>query len=91
MTKKDSAYLQVYEGIKVVMNQLRDVEIGILREMEKTDFVSLQHVELQDTFVFPHCHILFPKKRTSISKKNVKDQADLLTNKTTEIHGEEMS
>ena len=93
--KKDSAWLQVYEGIKVVINQLRETftpKSEFLREMEKTDFVSLQHVKLQDTFVFPTLSYFVPQKKDGpLAKKTVKDQADLLTNKYHLIHGEEMS
>ena len=92
---KDNAWLQVYEGIKVVINQLGEAftpKSEFLREMEKTDFVSLQHVKLQDIFVFPTMSYYLPQvKDGPLAKKTVKDQADLLTNKYLLIHGEEMS
>lgn len=53
---EDTAWLQVYEGIKAVINELRGTFIPkseFRQEMERTDFLSLQHVKLQDIFVFP--------------------------------------
>ena len=53
---EDTAWLQVYEGIKAVVNQLKETCIlkpEFRQEMERTEFLSLQHVKLQDIFVFP--------------------------------------
>ena len=93
--KKDTAWLQVYEGIKVVINQLRETftpKPEFLREMEKTDFLSLEHVKLQDIFVFPTLtHYMSQAMEGILSRETVKDFADLLTHKYLLIHGEEMS
>lgn len=93
--KRDTAWLQVYEGIKVVINQLRETftpKPEFLREMEKTDFLSLEHVKLQDIFVFPTLtHYLPQAKEGILLEETVKDLADLLAHKYLLIHGEEMS
>ena len=60
--------------------------------MENTDFVSLQHVKLQDIFVFPTLSYYLPQaKDGTLERETVKDQADLLAQKYLLIHGEEMS
>jgi len=92
---EDTAWLQVYEGIKAVVNQLKETCIlkpKFRQEMEKTEFLSLQHVKLQDIFVFPTLlyHPLEPED-DSLKGEIVKDQTELLAKKYVLIHGEEMS
>ena len=92
---EDTAWLQVYEGIKAVVNQLKETCIlkpEFRQEMEKTEFLSLQHVKLQDIFVFPTLlyHPLEPED-DSLKGEIVKDQTELLGKKYVLIHGEEMS
>ena len=58
---KDTAWQQVYTGIKAVISQLRETftpKSDFIRELEKTDFVSLEHVKLQDIFCFPNAVML---------------------------------
>ena len=92
---KDTAWLQVYEGIKVVINQLRETFIPkseLIREMETTDFVSLEHVTLQDIFVFPTLSYYPPQAKDGpLERETIKDQAELLAKKYLLIHGAEMS
>ena len=92
---EDTAWLQVYEGIKAVVNQLRKTCIlkpEFRQEMERTEFLSLQHVKLQDIFVFPTLlyHPLQPEEE-SLKGGIVKNQTELLGKKYVLIHGEEMS
>ena len=88
---EDTAWKQVYEGIKAVINQLRETftpKSEFISEMEKTDFASLEHVKLQDIFVFP---TLSYYKDNLLERATIKDQAELLAKKCLLIHGEEMS
>ena len=92
---KDTAWLQVYEGIRVVINKLRETftpKSKFINEMGKTDFVSLEHVKLQDIFVFPTLSYYSPQAKDGpLEKETIRDQAELLGKKYVLIHGEEMS
>ena len=92
---KDTAWQQVYQGIKAVINQLRETftpKSEFISEIEKTDFVSLEHVKLQDIFVFPTLSCYPPQVRNGrLKKETMKNQADLLAKKYILIHGGEMS
>ena len=92
---EDTAWLQVYEGIKAVINQLRRTftpKSQFIEEMEKTDFVSLQHVKLQDIFVFPTLFRYSPRSKDALLRREtIRDQAELLIKKYILIHGQEMS
>ena len=51
----DKAWLQVYEGIKAVVNELRltfTPKKDFLKEIDKSDFLSENHLNLKDVFVF---------------------------------------
>ena len=92
---QDTAWLQVYKGIKAVVNQLKKTftpKSEFIREMEKTDFVSLEHVKLQDIFVFPTLSY-YPRqaKDDLLERETIEDQAELLAKKYLLIHGEEVS
>ena len=92
---EDTAWLQVYEGIKAVVNQLRRTFIPkpeFIKEMEKTDFVAREYVKLQDIFVFPTLSYHPPETKDSrLRKEIITDQAKLLAKKHILVHGEEMS
>ena len=92
---KDTAWLQVYEGIKAVINQLRrtfTAKLEFIREMEETDFAAQQHVKLQDIFVFPTLSYYPPQAKNSrLRRETIKDQTELLAKKYILIHGEDMS
>ena len=92
---QDTAWQQVYEGIKTVINQLRETflpNLEIVREMEKTDFVAQEYVKLQDIFVFPTLSSYPPQTQDGrLRREIITNQAELLTKKYIFIHGEEMS
>ena len=92
---EDTAWLQVYEGIKAVVNQLRETFLPkseFIEEMEKTDFLSLEHVKLQDIFVFPTLSYYPPQVQDGrIERETIDDETELLAQKYVMIHGEEMS
>ena len=92
---EDTAWLQVYEGIKAVVNQLKKTCIlkpEFRQEMEETEFLSLQHVKLQDIFVFPTLlyHPL-QAEEAPLKGEKIRDQTELLAKKYVLIYGEEMS
>ena len=94
-SNEDTAWLQVYEDIKAVVNQLRETFIpkqDFIEEMEKTDFLSLDHVKLQDIFIFPTLSYYPPQAQDGrIEREIINDQTELLAKKYVLIHGEEMS
>ena len=92
---EDAAWQQIYEGIKAVVNRLRNTftpKQEFLQEMEKTDFLSLQHIKLQDIFIFLplSCYTSETKDGLS-SKEEITNQEQLLKKRHMLIHGEEMS
>ncbi len=92
---KDTAWLQVYNGIEEVIDKLRKTftpKIEFIREMEETGFVSLEHIKLQDIFVFPTLSYYPPQAKHGILRvKTIEDQAELLIKKHVLVHGGEMS
>ena len=92
---EDTAWKQVYEGIKDVINELRRTfipKLEFIKEMEETDFAAQQHVKLQDVFVFPtlSCYPL-QANEGQLRREIIKDQTELLAKKYLLIHGKEMS
>ena len=94
-TSKDTAWLEVYEGIKAVVNELRQTfspRKEFLREIEDTDFISNDRIRLEDSFVFPRMTRNDlkasdqPKSSTTIS-----DQDQLLNIRYSLVHGQEKS
>lgn len=92
---EDTAWKQVYEGIKNVINQLRRTftpKLTFLEEMEKTDFEGQQHIKLQDIFLFPTLSCYSPQgKDRLLQRETIEDQTGLLRKKYILIHGEDMS
>lgn len=92
---EDTAWQQVYEGVKEVVNQLKKTCIlkpEFRQEMEKTDFLSLEHVKLQDIYVHPTLSYYPPEVQDErIERKTINDQTELLANRYVLIHGEETS
>lgn len=96
---KDTAWYQVYEGIKRVIDELRNTftpKPEFVRALERTDFLSQEHIRLQDIFVFlPLQSVVAPQKGSSqyISPRQnpITDLAQLLKKKFTLIFGDERS
>ena len=90
-----TAWQEVYEGIKAVINELRSTftpKPNFLKEMKATDFPSQQRTAIQDIFVFPLLsHPSLRKTNDQIRKGNIANQRQLLEKKFVLIHGEEMS
>ena len=54
-TNRDAAWLQVYEGIKAVVNELRNdfqAKSHFLAEMEHTEFIGQERLKLSELYVF---------------------------------------
>ena len=94
-TDADVAWQQVYEGVKDVINQFKNTftpKSEFIGEIEKTDFLSQQHLKLKDIFVFPRLSCYAPQtKDGQVQEKIVTNREQLLEKKHTLIHGEEMS
>ena len=90
---KDTAWQQVYQGIKAVLNELRTTftpKEEFLREVDKTDFMSQSHLKLQDLFVFLRLTCDDPQgSDQSFRDITISNKAELLTNKRVLIHGQE--
>ncbi len=93
--QEDTAWMQVYNGIKIVINELRcafSPKFEFIRDFEKTDFYSLEHVKLQDIFVFPTLtYYASPSKEGKLRQRKINNLKELLERRYLYIHGEERS
>ena len=90
---QDTAWQQVYEGIKAVVNELRMTftpKPDFLTEIDKSEFFSQHHLKLQDLFVFLRMTCVEPHgpdqplRDTTISNKE-----ELLATKHALIHAQD--
>ncbi len=92
---QDQAWQQVYKGIKDVINQLRNTftpKTGFLSEIEKTEFLSQQHIKRQEIFIFLTLSCYSPDKGDGlVQREQVESQEQLLKKKYVLIHGDDMS
>ena len=89
------AWQQVYEGIKVVVDRLRNTftpKREFLEKMEETEFLSQQHIKLQDIFIFLplSCNTLHKEDNENLEDE-ITTQKELLKKKRVLIYGEETS
>ncbi len=93
--RQDQAWQQVYEGIKTVINKLRNdfsPKAEFLSEIAKTEFLSQHHIKLQDIFVFLTLSHYHPEKRDGlVQREQVESQEQLLEKKYALVHGDDMS
>ena len=87
----DTAWLQVYEGIKEIVNQIRNNFSTIpsfLEEMQRTDFIAQQNIKLTDVFVFlPLLYRTTQKNTLAQPIEKLTNQEDLLSKRYALIHG----
>ena len=87
----DTAWQQVYEGLKEVVDRLRSTftaKSEFKKELEKTEFLSQENINLQDLFVFLHLASHGSQKPESErDEEPVRDIAGLLSKQYTLIHG----
>ena len=91
---RNTAWQQVYEGLKDLIEQLRKtftIKNDFRKEIEKTDFLSQEHVRLQNIFVFPRLSSYTTSSGEENIEKTVDNSQQLLRSKYTLIHGEELS
>lgn len=89
----DLAWQEVYEGIKSVVAQLRSTfspRQDFLKEIERTDFMSQDHLKLQDLFVFLRLTTVDPKGLDqSQQDKTISDLDQLLSTERAIVFGQE--
>lgn len=90
----DTAWQEVYEGIKALIEHMRKTfapKTEFLETMERTEFLSEKHIKLQDIFTFLPLTYYAPTEEGSQLEKTINTKEDLLKEKLALIHGEEMS
>ena len=92
---QDTAWRQVYEGIKAVVEELKatfTVKPEFIRDMAKTDFLAQRHIDLRDIFVFPRLLHRTPRK-SEIEELDemVTTHEDLLQLEFVLVHGPDTS
>ena len=91
----DVAWQQVYEGIKKVVNTLRmtfSPREEFLEGIDRTDFMSQEHLKLQELFVFLRMTCEDPlSNEKQLRDTTITTLAELLNNKYAVIHGQEKS
>lgn len=91
----DDAWMEVYEGIKAVINELMSTfspKADFLKEMEQTEFLSQEHIKLQEIYVFLPlaCDTSQTQDGQSLEKR-ITNEDQLLSKERVLIHGEEQS
>ena len=87
---EDAAWLDVYEGIKGVVEHIRQTlnpREEYLKVMESTEFLSQHSIRLQDIYVFLNLVADDPNSDKQIYRTTIRDQQDLLRIKRAIIHG----
>ena len=89
------AWQQVYEGIKDVISQLRNTfspAPEFIAEMQRTEFLSEEHIRLEDVFSFPSLSCYEAQSEYDNLKEDVVSTPDRLLDRSyVLVHGEEMS
>ena len=89
----DLAWHQVYEGIKAIVDQLRRTfrpKLDFIKEIERTDFISQDHLRLQDLFVFLSLTTIDPKElELPYSDKTISNLEELLSTRRAVVFGQE--
>ena len=92
---RDTAWQEVYDGIKAVVNVLRNtftVKPEFVNDLEETGLISQQRIKAQDIFVFPRLSYQTPRMIDGgAQEKTIETMERLLEKKLVVIHGEEMS
>ena len=93
--RAETAWHQIYEGLKEVINFLRNnftPKSSFLNEIQKTEFLSHDNIELEDIFVFLTLRCYPPQTESvELVEKKLTSESQLLKKKYALIHGEEMS
>lgn len=90
---EDDAWCQITDGLRQVIQHLREAfspKSDFIRDLNRTEFVSQQHLTLDDTFVFP---VLTSRPlRPPYHQEDIIDTKDALLRKSRVLlHGPELS
>lgn len=91
---EDEAWKQVYEAIKQVIEDLKSTFLPkpeCTKEMQDTEFISQDNIQLQDIFVFPRLTTYSTKMNTEEVESTLKDEEELLKSEHTLVYGEKLS
>lgn len=87
----DFGWGQIYEGIKAVVEHIKETHApnqDFLAMLNKTDFLSQSHINLNDIFVFLRLTCQDPRRNEQHSQSNViQDEQELLAVNYALIHG----
>ena len=89
----DSAWHQVYRGLKEVIDEFRGtftIRDEFRREMETTEFLSQEGISLQRIFEFPNLVSYAPSRREGNIQKTLRNENELLSYKYVLVHGERL-
>ena len=90
---KDAAWLEVFEGIKTVVSDLRNTftpKAEFLRKIDSTEFISQDHLKLQDLFVFLRLTSINLREVEQSEQHTILSNLDqLLSTKWSIVFGEE--
>ena len=89
---RETAWQQVYEGLKVLIEGLRGtftIRDDFREEVGRTDFLSQEHITLQDIFVFPAMSSSSGHENTT--EKYIENTNELLKENYVLVHGERLS
>ena len=91
----DSAWQEVYDGIKLVVEAIRTTftaKRAFVAELQRTDLPSSAPISLEDVFVFPHLTTQDSDSAEGRQRKTiVSSLTDLLTHEHALVHGQEKS
>lgn len=91
---QDIAWQQICDGLRSLIHQLQTnftIRDDFRHEMEKTEFISQDHVTLQKIFVFPHLCTYTETKGDDRVQQTIGNVQQLLKSKHVIIHGDELS
>ena len=92
---QDTAWRQVYDGIKAVVERLNatfTLKPEFAEEMARTDFIAQRHIDLREIFVFPRLLHRTPRNlETEELDELVTSHEDLLRQKLILLHGPDSS
>ena len=95
LPNQDVGWKQVYDGIKAVVEHMRltfEPKQDFIKEVNKTDFLSQSHLNLQDLFVFLRLTCQDAQSVEQLNRDNViHTRETLLTNEHALIHGPQNS
>ena len=92
---QDDAWLEVYQGVKEVLNKIRNCftpREDFIEKLEHTEFISQQHIKLQDIFQFPKLtdDTDWDIDQAPFQTATVKEEG-IIDTRYTLIHGEDKS